>query len=363
MTANRLSQALDDLATEAGSYASYDAVVAATGRRRRRHTVLMAAAAVLVVSLGGGVAAALGGSVPPKPAPEVAAWPEPDAPPRTMPTTGAVGRGAYAFNTCEANACEYYLVTDDGLRYTLPNPGLLSPDGRWLGYGLTYEKYLVRDLTTGTVWTVTNGIGGLVWSTDSRWLLMADGTDPRQKWYLRLDVRTGEQRTSDVPFGFADGVLPSGEVLYTADASHRPAEAPPLLTRYDPATGAKTEIPLAPPGALRLDGESIVEPEEQSNTVLAGPGNTVLVGLYGPDGLTALLEYDLAGGRLLARHAVPPQAGEWFVTGYRPTDGIVLTRCDDAGTDVVLLNPVIGESHVVLTLPGKASVTLAASDR
>ncbi|GAA4710061.1 hypothetical protein [Phytohabitans rumicis] len=354
MTTNRLSQALDDLSTEAGSYASYDAVVAATGRRRRRRTVLMAAAAVLAVSLGGGVVAALGASAPP-PAP-VAAWPEPDAPPRPLPATGAVGRGAFAYSTCVDDAtCGSWLVTDDGSRYALPNPGKLSPDGRWLGYGLSPDKYLVRDLTGDTVWTVTGGMGGVVWSTDSRWLLLTDGTEPRQKWYLRLDTRTGEQRTSDVPFGFADAVLPSGEVLYTADPFTTGKQL--LLTRYDPATGAKAEIQLA-----AGDKESAVEPDGQRHTVVAGPGNTVLIGLFSPD-LTALLEYDLGTTDMIARHEVPEQAGEWQLIGYLPTDGIVLTRCDDEMTDVVLLNPVSGESRVVLTLPGKAGVTLAASDR
>ncbi|MCW6006500.1 hypothetical protein K1W54_18235 [Micromonospora sp. CPCC 205371] len=354
MTTNRLSQALDDLAAEAGSYATVDAVLAETGRRRRRRTVVAAATAVLAVALGSGVAAALPDSSP-VPTPLIAAaWPAPDAAAQTLPTTGPVGRAAYAYTTDGGS----YLVTDDGRRYTLPNPGLLSPDGRWLAYGLAPDRYLVRDLTSETVWPVTGGMGGLEWSADSRWLLLTDGTEPRQKWYLRLDTRDGAQRTSDMPFGFADGVLPSGEILYAADPFMHSAGADPTLTRYDPATSAKTEIPLAAP-----EPGTLVEPNEQRLTVLPGPGNTVLLGAYGPDGVTALLEYDLGDRHLIARHEIPREPGEWLATAYHPTDGIVLTRCDETSTDVVLLDPITGQIRTALTLPGKASVSLATSDR
>lgn len=52
-------------------------------------------------------------------------------------------------------------------------------------------------------------MGGVAWSADSRWLLLTDGTEPRQKWYVRLDTRTGEERRSDPRLGFAEGALPS----------------------------------------------------------------------------------------------------------------------------------------------------------
>jgi hypothetical protein len=355
VTSPRLTQALADLAAEAGSYATVDAVLAETGRRRRRRTVITAATAVLAIALGSGVIAARPEPTP-QPMPHLAAaWPAPDAAAQTLPTTGPIGRAAYAYTTLGGS----YLVTDDGRRYTLPNPGLLSPDGRWLGYGLARDRYLVRDLTSEMVWPVTDGMGGLEWSADSRWLLLTDGTEPRQKWYLRLDTRDGAQRTSDVPLGFADAVLPSGEILYTADPFTRPAGADPLLTRYDPATGAKTEIPLDIP-----EGQNVVEPNEQRLTVMPGPGNSVLLGVYNAAGLTVLLEYDLGDHHLIARHEVPPpRAGEWLLTVYHPTDGIVLTRCDDTSTDVVLLGSITGQYHTVLTLPGKASVSLASSDR
>lgn len=354
MSGTRLSRALDDLATEAGSYASLDAVIAETGRRRRRRTVIAAAAAVLAVALGGGVVAARPEGSP-VPTPHiVAAWPAPDAAARSLPADGPVGRGAYAYATGAGS----YLVTEDGRRFTLPNPGLLSPDGRWLAYGLVPNRYLVRDLLGGIAWTVTDGMGGLEWSADSRWLLLTDGTEPRQKWYLRLDTRDGARRSSDVPLGFADGVLPSGEILYSADPFMRPAGADPVLTRYDPVTGAKAEIPLDVAG-----GQNLVEPNEQRLTVLPGPGDSALLGVYTATGLSALLEYDLGDRHLVARHEIPRESGEWLVSGYHPTDGIVLTRCDDTRTDVVLLDPITGRSRTVLTLPGKASVSLAASDR
>jgi hypothetical protein len=349
----RLSKALNDLADEAGSYATVDAVIAETGRRRRRRTVITAAAAVLAIALGSGVIAARPDSTP-QPMPHLSAvWPAPDAAAQTLPTTGPVGRAAYAYTTLGGS----YLVTDDGRRFILPNPGLLSPDGRWLGYGLAPDRYLVRDLTSETVWPVSGGMGGLEWSSDSRWLLLTDGTEPRQKWYLRLDTRDGTQRNSDAPLGFADAVLPSGEILYSADPFTRPAGADPLLTRYDPATGAKTEIPLDAPADLNL-----VEPNEQRLTVLPGPANSVLIGEYNAGGLTALLEYDLGDRHLIARHEVTSSRdGEWLLTAYHPTDGIILTRCDDTSTDVVLYDP--GQYETVLTLPSKASVSLTSSDR
>ncbi|MEH1125514.1 hypothetical protein [Micromonospora sp. CPCC 206061] len=354
----RLSKALNDLADEAGSYATVDAVLAETGRRRRRRTVI-AAAAVLAIALGGGVIAALPKTSPP-PLPQIATapWPIPEAVAQTLPTTGPVGRAAYAYTTLGGN----YLVTDDGRRFNLPNSGLLSPDGRWLGYGLAPDRYLVRDLTSDTVWPVSGGMGGLEWSADSRWLLLTDGTEPRQKWYLRLDTRDGAQRTSDVPLGFADAVLPSGEILYTADPFMRSAGADPLLTRYDPATGAKTEIPLAAPDDL-LNGGTLVEPNEQRLTVMPGPASTALLGVYDAGGLTGLLEYDLEDRHLMARHEVPPTAGEWLVTAYHPTDGIILTLCDHTRTDVVLLDPIRGQYQTALTLPGKATINLTTSDR
>jgi hypothetical protein len=68
MTTDRLGQALDDLAGEAGSYARVDAVLAAAGRRRRRRAVTMTAAGVLAIALGGGAAVAIA-SPGPQPAP------------------------------------------------------------------------------------------------------------------------------------------------------------------------------------------------------------------------------------------------------------------------------------------------------
>lgn len=355
MTSPRLSRALEDLAAEAGSYASVDAVLAETGRRRRRRTVIAAAAAVLAVALGGGVVAALPKkSSSPEPAPPIAAaWPVPEADAQTLPSTGAVGRAAYAYTVPGGS----YLVTRDGRRYILPNPGLLSPDGRWLAYGLAPDRYLVRDLTGDTVWPVTGGMGGLKWSSDSRWLLLTDGTEPRQKWYLRLDTRDGAQRTSDVPYGFADGVLPSGEIVYVSDPFMRPAGADPVVTRYDPSTGAKADITLDVP-----EGVNVVEPPEQRLTVLLGPDNTVLIGVYDAGGLGALLEYKLSDPQYVTRHEVrAPRGGETLLIAYYATDGIVLGFCDDVSTRVALYDP--GQFETVLTLRGRASVSLASSDR
>lgn len=61
MTTTRLTEALADLAEEAGTYVTADGVVAAAGRRRRRRTtalVAAAAAGVLAVSLGAAAVAA-----------------------------------------------------------------------------------------------------------------------------------------------------------------------------------------------------------------------------------------------------------------------------------------------------------------
>ncbi|MGN9911212.1 hypothetical protein ACTMTJ_27015 [Phytohabitans sp. LJ34] len=52
MTTTRLTEALADLAEEAGTYATADGVVAAAGRRRRRRATALAAVAVLAVSVG-----------------------------------------------------------------------------------------------------------------------------------------------------------------------------------------------------------------------------------------------------------------------------------------------------------------------
>ncbi|GLI01869.1 TolB-like translocation protein [Phytohabitans aurantiacus] len=354
MTSPRLSRALEDLAAEAGSYASVDAVLAETGRRRRRRTVIAAAAAVLAVALGGGVVAALPKKSSPVPMPlPVAAWPVPESDAQTLPSTGAVGRAAYAYTTLGGS----YLVTRDARLYILPNPGLLSPDGRWLAYGLAPDRYLVRDLTGDTVWPVTGGMGGLEWSADSRWLLLTDGTEPRQKWYLRLDTRDGAQHTSDVPYGFADGVLPSGEIVYVSDPFMRPAGADPVVTRYDPATGAKTDITLDVP-----EGVNVVEPNEQRLTVLLGPGNSILIGVYDAGGLSALLEYQLSDPKYVTRHDVrAPRGGETLLIAYNATDGLVVGFCDDTRTMVALVDP--GRFETVLTLPGRASVSLASSDR
>jgi hypothetical protein len=72
MTTTRLTDALAELAEEAGTYATADDVVAAAGRRRRRRTTALAAVAVLAVSVG---VAAVGAR---DSAPDRVVSPEPD---------------------------------------------------------------------------------------------------------------------------------------------------------------------------------------------------------------------------------------------------------------------------------------------
>jgi hypothetical protein len=359
MTTTRLAEELDDLATEAGTYPRVDDVIAAARRRRRRRTVL-AAAAVLVVALGGAAATAL-----PRPGPApvlTAAWPVPAASPRPLPATGPVARGAYAYTSCAGNDCLSYLVTADGRRFALPGAGSLSPDGRWLGYPESHDRYVVRDLTGDRVWPVDDVMFSIAWSADGRWLLLTDGTEPRQKWYVRLDTRTGDQRRSDRPLGFAEGVLPSGEILYAADPTRRPAGAPAALTRSDPVSGAAAKISLEAPNRLVRPGESVVNPEGHTLTVRLGSGG-VLLGVHGPTGLTGLLAYDPSDGHLMARHDVPSRTGEWTVVGYRSQLGIVLTHRTAEGVDVVLLDPLTGASQVPLTVPGMTSISVGSAGR
>lgn len=374
MTKTGLERLFDGLAGVAKQYDVRDTVLRKAARRRRVVRLAPAAVAVALVLGVGAVWVPLhGGDRVPAADPSATSWlprqVDGDAAAQPLPADRPVAPGALLYRSAKANGYEYSLLTTDGRYYDPPQPvTTLSPDGRWLGYR-GEDGYVLRDLTGTTVRSipkgylplsiyVQDGLGGTAytnrfgireWSSDNRWLLLAEDsqeTNPPFTFY-RYDLTTGAVEQIGPPMQL-DGVLavlPTGEVLVQqVDLARRLV----TVVAVDPLTGAqrnRTTIDMneyIPPGGYLqgrnagLDGTSLLI--EWTDAEHAPPRKALYV--------------DLTTGQRRPIDIRPQddEAEDWWVHTVLP-GGIVITERHPTGGFVLrLVDTETGKQRVVCTL-------------
>ncbi|MGH3747365.1 MAG: hypothetical protein ACRDT8_08225 [Micromonosporaceae bacterium] len=310
-----------------------------SARVRWRWLVPVSAAAAVAVAVGLSAFALRQAPAPPSAGP-VPWLPKvieaPEEPPPPIPADRGVGRGSAIYQVCEDShrpaTCRDYLLTEDRRHYEIPGSydkfnnhdedSTLSPDGRWLGV-TRKGKYHLRDLTTGRTRTYHgDGIVGMAWSSNSRWLVVGPagvGPEPEPVW--RVDTRTGRAKRITARFDIVAGtvvdVTRAGDVLLiAADECRRrgplcatpgPGFRPSLLL-VDPDRGAKPVWTRQPnwgvlkeseyPGAIRLtrDDSSLLVALRES----VEAGSKAWAPVSGD-----LMRFDLKTGELTRRYDIP----------------------------------------------------------
>lgn len=290
-----------------------------------------------------------------------------------LPTRGALGRGVLMYRSPH-NAFAPVLVLEDGRQFQLPAtpPGegrqgslyaSLSPDGRWVGHRVAQYagdmQYVLRELSGNRV-VETEG-RPLLWSTDSRYVVMAKDDDLTSPLTL-VEPATGTM-SSMGSARYRDnlwltGVLPDGQLLY----SSRQTRSLRLRTDQGDTTVAfaagvddecwcpQSGVQVSPDGrtiSVQLAYESGLIPGtgEKSSPM---PANSVMVAVI-----------DIANGTVIHR-VKPADSGpgdSWWLLSEIGS-GLLMRRHGADGTSLVLLDPATGSQHVATELPDGASVVV-----
>lgn len=377
MTPPGLEKLFDGLAEDVKQYDVRDAVLRQAARRRRVVRLAPVAVAMALVLGVGAVWIPLHHThrAPAAGPPAAMSWlpREVDANAATtpLPADRPVGPGAMLYRSRQMRPGSYALLTVDGGHYEVPQPiTTLSPDGRWLGYR-GKDGYVLRDLTSTTVtklptgympvspdvpgrngtigFSITNRFDVREWSSDNRWLLLAeDHVDERAPEFrgpfYRYDLTTGKAERIVAP-GKPDSVqavLPSGDVL--VEQLDYPGKVVTVVA-VDPVTGAQQSrttidmneyIPAA--GYLQhrhvsLDGAAYLVPWTDRQ---GGPIKAVYV--------------DLSTGQRRPLDIRPRGEKDWWVHTIRPEGVVTATRKDNTTFVLRLVDPVTGEQRILSTL-------------
>ncbi|MFY1688946.1 TolB family protein [Plantactinospora sp. WMMB782] len=398
---NELRDMLGEVAEQAKVYDVTGRAVRVARRRRLAVRLAPMAAAAAVVAFG---AVAVVGLRPDPPVGQLAAvtptvdWlpSRLDLPaPEPLPATGPVGRGVLVYEGGPDELAPV-LLTEDGRQHRLAEPTwspvpsytptvlvshtrpTLSPDGRWLGERRD-GRYVVRDLTGTTRHQLADGLSPIVWSPESRWLLLGNRDDNAPP--VRFDVTSGEQR----PVPGVDrerwspvAVLPDGEVVLLGGLAEPTRRTSVELRLVDPVGGAEpTRIQLDLRRHLRQ-----LESVGSEQPMLSPDGRSLLFsvvevadprqGMPGLDHGGDLMRVDLTSNAVrrielpYSDRPGPAKAGpspaaarDWWTepVGYLP-EGVLLRlrTADGAGDELQVLDPGTGAVGRVTDLPADPAV-------
>ncbi|QSB17586.1 hypothetical protein JQS43_18545 [Natronosporangium hydrolyticum] len=242
----------------------------------------------------------------------------------TIPDEGPVGRGEMLYQCRE---CDVMLVLDSGEQLALTEDlGFgaltafsLSPDGRWLAHGGPGGT-VVRDLIGEERHFVAAPLGPVVWSGESRWLLLVEfGSGDAPAGYFLVDTDDGSLVEAAV---IADhdyvAVLPGGELI--ALDRMVGAEEPVAVVHGEvvvPGREATSSLVIDAEDWLE-PGETLVEAGQLGGVqfVLDPAGEGAYLSVFTGTSPVALLRVTLAGEVTdRVSLAFPSERGWWALEG------------------------------------------------
>jgi hypothetical protein len=257
-----------------------------------------------------------------------------------------------------------YLRTADGAEYLLlerpPGAGLftitLSPSGRWLGWSEGSSLHL-RDLTGRSVrrYDGRTEIVGASWPPNGRWLLLAENR--HDDWTL-VDLETGALSYPTGLEGAVTGLSNEGRILLATmgqsadDARFGTASFrwfAPVDTTSDPTVTAAGQA------ELRYPGSSVLGRDARTAVVAYFTAESALDPYFAGGPLTALVEFDLVGGREVARRQLDA-AEQWQLQGGW-VNGVTATRRREGVQELIRLDQLAADPFVLGQFALDAEVT------
>lgn len=378
---------LQMLADTAPDYTDAERALGAYRTRRRRRVVVSAAVVVaIVVSLVYFLPRS--SPITQEPSWIVPAGPiDPRYPPEVrLGTTSvpplpdrAVGPALLAAHTSAPDQCvptcpDAVLFTVGGARYALPEDfdGSLSPDGRWLLESVRASAYALRDLTAdGPPQPLHIDAGSsarwqpMIWSPDSRWLLLWRLRNGTLSDYQRIEVATGQAVTGTLPAGEQLlAVLSSGDLLTGPIVVENGDRRDPTVLRVLDPDGPRerARVPLTS-GAIA--GDRTLGNGAPEAALVLPDGHSVVLTLNSTGNVAILITVDLRTGHVVRLQPLPD--------GWRPvavsSRGIVVitTPHSDQGpldTVIGVIEPsnATGEPSVITRVIRGGTVMLRGAD-